>query len=53
MEVNIGLMDEITMIFFWVGLTGILDKVINISALKKQNTYIYIFLILVGLYFKL
>ena len=47
------LLDEISVIFVWVGLTGILDKYISVSKIYISPNYIYILLILTGIYLKL
>ena len=50
---NIKLVDEIAMVFFWVGLNGILDRIINFSSLKPSKIYIYMILFLFAIYVKL
>jgi len=53
MDINIPLGDEIAMVFFWVGLSGLLDKLINYGVLKQSSIYIYLFLVLAAFYVKL
>ena len=53
MNINIKLIDEISMVFFWVGLSGLLDRVINHSLIKQSSIYIYLLLILFAIYLNL
>ena len=53
MDINIPLIDEIAMVCFWVGLSGLLDRVINHSLVKKSSIYIYLILLLLAFYVKL
>jgi len=47
------LLDEISVIFVWVGLTGMLDKFISMTKTYVSPNYLYIILILTGIYLKL
>jgi hypothetical protein len=53
MDVHIRLIDEISMVCFWVGLSGLLDKIITHSLVKQSSAYIYILLILFAIYVNL
>jgi hypothetical protein len=53
MDVHIRLIDEISMVCFWVGLSGLLDKIITHSLVKQSSVYIYILLILFAIYVNL
>jgi len=53
MEVSINLIDEISMVFFWVGANGILDKIIDRPFLSSSKMYIYTILLLIAIYFKI
>lgn len=51
--INIKLIDEVAMVFFWVGSNGLLEKIINLPAIKRYKMYIYTILLLCAVYFKL
>jgi hypothetical protein len=53
MDISINLIDEIAMIFFWVGANGILDKIISWPSIKPSKIYIYLLLLLSAVFFKL
>ena len=53
MEVSINFIDEISMVFFWVGANGILDRVIDQPSLHTSKMYIYMLLLLTAIFFKI
>ena len=53
MNINIPLIDEVAMVCFWVGLSGVLDRIINHSLVKQSSIYIYVLLILFAIYLNL
>jgi hypothetical protein len=53
MDIHIKLVDEISMVFFWVGLSGLLDRIINHSLVKQSSIYVHILLILSAIYLNL
>jgi len=53
MEVSINLIEEISMVFFWVGSNGILDKIIDRPSINSYKMYIYIILLLIAIYLKI
>jgi hypothetical protein len=52
MDINIKLVDEISMIFFWVGTSGLLERIINTPILIHSKMYIYAILLLFAIYLK-
>ena len=53
MEISISLIDEVTAVFLWLGVYGLLQKFISSVYVNQYETYIYLLLILTALYFKL
>jgi hypothetical protein len=53
MDLNIQLRDELSIILLWIGLSGVLDEIINISIIFPIKIYIYALFILIALYLKL
>ena len=52
-NVNIDLINELSIIFFWVGIWGILYITLHNTMLIKYRLYCYILLILTAIYIKL
>ena len=52
-NVNFDLLNELSLIFLWVGIWGVLDKVTNGTSLSKYKIYIDVLLILIALFIKL
>lgn len=52
-NVNIELINELSIIFFWVGIWGVLDLSVHHTVLNKYRLYCYILLILVAIYIKI
>jgi len=50
---SLTMIDEISMIFFWVGSTGIIEKMINYPGIKPSKIYIYMLLLLLALFIKI
>ena len=53
MEININIIDELSMIFFWIGLSGVTEKLIDHSYVKHSKLYIYTIILLIGIYLKI
>jgi len=53
MNSSINLVDELSIIFLWIGIWGMFDMFLNVPELKKHRYYIYLLLILIALYFKM
>ena len=53
MDFSINLIDEISMVFFWEGSNGILDRIIDRPSLHSSKMYIYMLLLLIAIYFKI
>lgn len=53
MELNFNILDELSMIFFWIGSYGISDKIISQQIFKHHKIYIYVLLVLLGIYLRL
>ena len=51
-EVSINLIDEIAIIFLWIGIWGFVDEIIYSSVVLQYKKYIYVLLILCALYVK-
>ena len=52
-EVSIALLDELAIIFLWIGIWGISDEIIYSSVVLQYKKYIYVLLILCALYLKI
>jgi hypothetical protein len=52
-NVNIELINELSIIFFWVGIWGVLDITLHNTMLIKHRLYFYMLLILIAVYIKL
>jgi len=44
---NLNLLDEMTIIFLWIGIWGICDILLNIPFMYQHKHYFYILLILI------
>ena len=53
MDINIKLIDEISVIFFWIGISGLIDRFINIPIVIPSKKYFYIILVLIAIFIKL
>jgi hypothetical protein len=53
MEISLSLIDEVTAVFLWLGVYGLLQKFLNTSYVNQYETYVYLLLVLTALYFKL
>jgi hypothetical protein len=53
MDINILLLDEVSIILLWVGLHGLLDQLLNSENIFPIRNYIYIIFVLFALYLKL
>ena len=53
MDISIQLMEEISIIFFWVGSSGLLDRFVSNPIIKQSKIYVYIMLVLIAIYLKL
>jgi len=51
-ELSIGLIDELVIIFLWIGIWGITDEIIYSTIMFQYKKYIYIILLLIALYMK-
>lgn len=45
--------DEISTIFLWLGVWGIKENIFTISIINENKIYIYVLLILIGIYIKI
>jgi len=52
-NVNFDLTNELSLIFLWVGIWGVIDSVTHQTILVNYKIYIDILLILIALYIKL
>jgi hypothetical protein len=52
-NVSFDIINELSIIFLWVGTWGILDQFTRLSMLEKYRTYFNILLILIAMYIKL
>jgi len=52
-NVNFDLANELSLIFLWVGIWGVIDSVTHHTILVNYKIYIDILLILIALYIKL
>jgi hypothetical protein len=52
-NISLNIIDELSIIFLWIGIWGITDMFINLSVINEYKKYIYILLILIAIYFKL
>jgi len=52
-NVNFDLANELSLIFLWVGIWGVIDSVTHQTILVNYKIYIDILLILIALYIKL
>jgi len=53
MEISISLIDEVTAVFLWMAIYGLLNNFIHLSYINQYENYIYLLLLLSALYFKL
>lgn len=51
--VSINIIEEISVVFFWIGANGIVDRMISCPFLKQSKIYIYIFLLLLAIFIKI
>jgi hypothetical protein len=52
-NVKFDLINELSIIFFWVGMWGVLDVTLHNTMLVKYRLYCYALLILTAIYIKL
>jgi hypothetical protein len=52
-NVSVDIINELSIIFLWVGTFGILDQFTHLSILEKYRTHINVLLILIAIYIKL
>lgn len=52
-NVSFDLINELSIIFLWVGIWGVLDQVTNNTVLVKYRIYFNVLLILIALLIKL
>jgi len=52
-NVNFDIINELSLIFLWVGIWGVLDKLTNHTILVKYKIYFNVLLILTALLIKL
>ena len=52
-EVSIALLDELAIIFLWIGIWGITDEIIYSTSMFQYKKYIYTILLLTALYMKI
>ena len=52
MDINVLLLDEVSIILLWIGLHGLLDQLIYSENIFPIRNYIYIIFILFALYLK-
>jgi hypothetical protein len=52
-NVKFNIIEELSAVFFWVGLWGILDVLLHNTILIKYRLHCYIILILIAVYIKL
>jgi len=45
--------DEISAIFLWLGVWGIKENIFTLSVINENKIFIYILLILIGIYLKI
>ena len=53
MDISIQLIEEISIVFFWVGSSGLLDRFISNPIVKHSKIYVYVMLVLIAIYLKL
>jgi hypothetical protein len=53
MEVSLILKDELAVVFFWIGISGSIEYVLTYMSSENSRIYIYILLLMLGIYFKL
>jgi hypothetical protein len=52
-NVTFDILNELSVIFFWIGIWGILDRVTNNTVLVNYKMYVNVLLILIALLIKL
>jgi hypothetical protein len=52
-NVKFDIINELSIIFFWVGMWGVLDITLQNTLLIKYKLYCYMLLILIAMYIKL
>jgi len=52
-NISLNIIDELLIIFLWIGIWGITDIFINMYIINEYKQYIYILFILIAIYFKL
>jgi len=50
---NIKLKDEIAIILLWIGISGMMDIIINTSMIFPMKNYVYVLFVLCAMYLKL
>lgn len=53
MDINIIMLDEVSIIFFWIGLSGLIDRFISNPLIIPSKKYVYMILVLIALFIKL
>ena len=53
MDINIKMLDEVSIIFFWVGLSGLIDRFISNPLIIPSKKYVYMILVLIAIFLKL
>ena len=52
-QFSFGLIDEISLILFWIGMYGLIETILYTDLIYPHKNYVYILFIIVGLYTKL
>lgn len=52
-DVNFDIMNELSLIFLWIGIWGVLDQITNNTVLVQYRIYFNVLLILIALLIKL
>lgn len=50
---NINFLDELSIIFLWIGIWGLSDMILNAPLMSKYKHYFYIIFILIAIYYKI
>ena len=50
---NLNLIDELSIIFLWIGIWGLSDMLLNVPIMYEYKHYFYIILILIAIYYKI
>lgn len=52
-NISYDIINELSIIFLWVGVWGILDQFTHLTILEQYKKYFYVLLILIAVYIKL